>query len=305
MNKNDPKKSIKKRKIDPNSYKEYVVKKDCLLLDFLLEKYPLLSRNAVKNLLTHHQVSVGGAVTSQYNFHLAKEDTVIVSRNRIASVHRKNLPIIFENNEFVVIDKPAGLLSVASDNEKSRTAYRMVSDWIRQNDRHQRIYVVHRLDEDTSGVLLFAKDEKLRDLLQKDWTKLVSKRGYYAIVEGEMKKQEDTLIDYLKQDSLNLMRIVPKSSTAKRSITHYKVMKSNKNYSLLDVDISTGRKNQIRVQLGSRGHYVIGDDKYGEPVNPLKRLGLHAYILNFTHPITGKHYSFTSSMPKEFLTLFK
>lgn len=304
MNKNDRKKEIHNGKVNPNSIKEFKVHEDCELLEFLLSKYPKLSRNAVKSLLSNHQVSVDGAPVSQYNLRLTKEDTVIVSKTRITKKLRANLPIIFENDELIVINKPSGLLSIASDREKGRTAYRMVNDYVQQKDKHNRIYVVHRLDEDTSGVLVFAKNPKTKDVLQKNWNDIVLKRGYYAIVEGQMEKSEDTFIDYLKENSLNLMYVTNDRKTGKKCVTHYKVMQANKNYSLLDVDIDSGRKNQIRVQLGHRNHHVIGDDKYGEPANPIKRLGLHAYVLSFTHPITKKLYEFKAPMPKEFETLF-
>jgi len=304
MNKNDKKQNINRGKVNPNSIKEFKVKEECELLEFLLSKYPQLSRNAVKSLLSNHQVSVDGAPVSQFNLKLVKEDIVIVSKNRIAKHQRKNLPIIFENNEMIVINKPSGLLSVASDTEKSRTAYRMVNDYMQQKDKHSRIYVVHRLDEDTSGVLVFAKTPQIRDILQKNWSEIVKHRRYYAVVEGYMEKNEDILIHYLKENSLNLMYVTDDKKNGKKCITKYKVIKRNSTYSLLDVDIDSGRKNQIRVQLGHIGHHVIGDDKYGEPADPIKRLGLHAYELEFIHPLTKKVYKFTSPIPEEFNKLF-
>ena len=305
MNKNDSKRDIRKGKVDPNSIKEYKVKEECELLPFLISKYPHLSRNAVKSLLSNHQVAVDGAPVSQFNLKLAKDDVVIVSKNRISKKNRKDLPIIFENNEFIVIDKPSGLLSVASDTEKGRTAYRMVSDYVQQKDRHNRIYVVHRLDEDTSGVLMFAKNPSIRDELQKNWSDIVKARRYYAVVEGSMEKKQDILVNYLKENSLNLMYVTKnsKDKDAKKCITNYKVVKENTNYSLLDINIETGRKNQIRVQLGNIGHHVLGDDKYGEPANPIKRLALHAYELSFVHPLSGKLYKFNAKMPESFSSL--
>lgn len=304
MNKNNVKANIKTGKVNPNSIKEFKVKEECELLQFLLSKYPQLSRNAVKSLLSNHQVSVDGAPVSQFNLKLAKEDIVIVSKRRISKKERADLPIIFENDELIVINKPSGLLSIASDTEKSRTAYRMVTDYLQQKDRHSRVFVVHRLDEDTSGVLVFAKNPKIRDLLQKQWSDIVLSRGYFAIVDGKMEKKTDTFIDYLKENSLNLVYITKDRKSGKKSITKYSVLKENKNYSLLDVHIDTGRKNQIRVQLGERGHHIIGDDKYGEPSNPISRLGLHAYELIFIHPVTNKKCIFKAPIPKEFDKLF-
>ena len=304
MNKNDKKREIHKGKVNPNSIKEFKVKEECELLSFLFEKFPNLSRNAVKSILSGHYVGVNGAPVSQYNLKLSKDDVVIVSKQRISRKNRRDLPIIFENDELIVIDKPSGLLTVPSDNEKGRTAYRMVNDYVQQKDKHNRVFVVHRLDEDTSGVLMFAKNPKIKDALQKDWSEIVLERGYYAVVEGKMEKSEDKYIDYLKENSLNLMYVSNDKVNGKKCVTQYKVLKSNKLYSLLDVKIDTGRKNQIRVQLGHRGHHVIGDDKYGEPADPIKRLGLHAYKLKFVHPVTKKIYEFESKIPAEFENLF-
>lgn len=304
MNKNDKKREIHRGKVNPNSIKEFKVHEECELLIFLIGKMPKLSRNAVKSILGGHYVAVNGAPVTQYNLKLSKDDVVIVSKQRISRKNRRDLPIIFENDEFIVIDKPSGLLSVPSDTEKGRTAYRMVNDYVQQKDKHNRVFVVHRLDEDTSGVLMFAKNAKIKDILQKNWNEIVLERGYYAIVEGKMDKKEDKYTDFLKENSLNLMYVTDDRKNGKKCVTQYKVLKENKLYSLLDVNIDTGRKNQIRVQLGHRNHHVIGDDKYGEPADPLKRLGLHAYKLKFVHPVTKKIVEFKSNIPTEFAKLF-
>lgn len=304
MNKNDKKQNLHRGKVNPNSIKEFKVHEECELLEFLFAKFSNLSRNSVKSILSGHYVSVNGAPVSQYNLKLSKDDVVIVSKQRITKKNRADLPIIFEDDEFIVINKPSGLLTIPSDTEKGRTAYRMVNDYVQQKDKHNRIFVVHRLDEDTSGVLMFAKNPKIKDILQKNWSDIVLARGYYAVVEGTMEKSEATLVNYLKENSLNLMYVTNDKNNGKKCVTQYKVLKHNKDYSLLDVNIDTGRKNQIRVQLGHIGHHVIGDDKYGEPADPLKRLGLHAYKLKFIHPITKKIYEFKAEMPKEFEKLF-
>ena len=181
----------------------------------------------------------------------------------------------------------------------------MLSDYVQQKDKHNRIFVVHRLDEDTSGVLMVAKNVKIQQALQEKWNEIVTKRGYFAVVEGVMDKPEGTFKTYLKKNSQNLMYSSKKPGDGQLAITHYKVIKTNGVFSLLDVNIDTGRKNQIRVHLGESGHFVIGDDKYGKPANPIGRLGLHAYALEFIHPITGKKMLFSTPMPKEFLTLIE
>lgn len=302
MNKN--KKRFEHRSKDYKDIREYPVTKNCELLEFLLETLKGQSRNSVKSILTNHRVSVDGAPISQYNFKLSKGDVVIISKNPIHKKTRSNLPIIFENDEIIVINKPSGLLSIASDKEKGSTAYRMLTDYVQQKDKHNRIYVVHRLDEDTSGVLMVAKSEKLREALQEKWNDLVSSRGYYAIVDGKLDKKSGTLTSYLKKNAQNMMYSSKKAGDGQYAVTHYKVIEENDKYSFLDVHIDSGRKNQIRVHLGDIGHNVIGDDKYGNPSNPIKRLGLHAYELVLTHPFTNKVMKFKAPLPKEFETLF-
>lgn len=281
----------------------FIVKKESDLLTFMTSKLPGQSQRNVSRIIANHQVAVGGAPVSLFSFRVYPEDEVTLSWAPIRKVRRKNLPIIYEDEHIIVIDKPSGLLSVASDKEKKNTAYRMVSDYVSQKDRSARIFVVHRLDEDTSGVLVFAKDRLSQETLQKHWNDVVTKRGYYAIVEGVPEKREATLKNYLFEDKTNLMRVARSPKGAKLAITNYRVIKEGKGYSLLDVDIKTGRKNQIRVQLGHIGHYVIGDDKYGEPANPLKRLGLHAYELRLLSPLDGHEITLRSPMPASFKKL--
>ncbi len=301
---NNNKKRFEHRSKDYSGIREYPVTKECELLEFLLETFKDQSRNSVKSLLSNHRVSVDGAPISQFNFKLFKGDTVIISKTAIHKKTRGNLPIIYENSEMIVINKPSGLLSIASDKEKGSTAYRMLTDYVQQKDKHNRIFVVHRLDEDTSGVLMVAKNQKLQQALQDNWNDLVKSRGYYAIVDGILENKTGTIKYYLKKNSQNMMYSSKKDKDGQFSVTHYKVIAETDKYSLLDVHIDSGRKNQIRVHLGDIGHHVVGDDKYGHPSNPLKRLGLHAYELELTHPLTGKNLKFVAPVPKEFKILF-
>ena len=292
---------------DYKNLKQFVVKQQCELLEFLLMTFKDQSRNSVKSLLGSHRVSIDGAPVTQFNFKLYPGDTVIISSNPIRKKTRSNLPIIFEDNDLVVINKPSKLLSVPSDNEKGSTAFRMVNDYLQQKDKHNRAFIVHRLDEDTSGVLMFAKNDKMaRALTDGDnWNNLVKKRGYYAIVEGTLDKKEGIIRSYLKKNSQNMMYSSKKKGDGQLAITNYKIIEENGQYSLADVDIKTGRKNQIRVHFGDLGHFIIGDDKYGKPSNPIKRLGLHAYELDIINPFNNKLLKFKAPMPKEFLSLFK
>lgn len=303
MNKN--KQRFSHKKVDKNSYRELTVTHETELLDFLFETHPGQSKNSIKSLLSNRHVTIDGSPVTQFNLKLYKGDTLIIYKQPVRKVTRSRLPIIYEDENIIVINKPSGLLSIASDNEKSSTAYRMLSDYVQQKDKHNRVFVVHRLDEDTSGVLMIAKNKKTQELYQDSWNDLVSKRGYYAIVDGVLKNKQGTITSYLKKNAQNMMYSSKKKGDGQYSITHYKVIKENDKYSLLDVNIDSGRKNQIRVHLGDIGHHVIGDDKYGNPSNPIKRLGLHAYELDVKDPYTGKIFKFKAPMPKEFETLFK
>lgn len=301
MNKN--KKRFEHHDKDYKNLKQFPVKKNCELLDFLFECFPTQSRNSVKSLLASHKVTIDGAPVSQFNFKLYPGDMVIISSKPIHKKTRSNLPIIYEDDELIVINKPSGLLSIASDKEKGSTAYRMLSDYVQQKDKHNRVFVVHRLDEDTSGVLMVAKNPNIQKLLQDNWNDIVSKRGYYAVVDGIMEKDSGRVTSYLKKNAQNMMYST-KDKNGQYAITNYKVIKRNDLYTLLDVNIETGRKNQIRVHMGDLGHYVLGDDKYGNPPNPIKRLALHAYCLEFKHPRTGKIMKFNAPIPKEFELVF-
>jgi len=306
MNNNDKKSNRnKKGLVDPNKIKEYPVYNETTLLPFLysvMEK--VQSKKNIKRILSNHQVSVNGVPVSQFDFAIFPEDVVIVSQNRIAKRQSKDLPIIFEDDDIIAIDKPSGLLSVPSDREKGRTAYRLVNDYWAAKTNKGRVFVVHRLDEDTSGVLIFAKNYEIREAFQIGWASLVGKRGYYAIVEGEDIADEGTLSDYLAPDNFNMMHVTRDKSRGKLCITHFRKIAAKDGFALLDIDISTGRKNQIRVQLGNIGHYVVGDDKYGEPLDPLRRLGLHAYELILTNPMTGVVYDLKAPIPKDFKKMF-
>lgn len=218
---------------------------------------------------------------------------------------RQNRPdILYEDAELIAINKPTGLLSVATDAQRSVTAWRQVTDYLQLRNKRARAYVVHRLDRDTSGVLLFAKNEKLRLALQERWNELVTCRGYLAVVSGAPPKEEDTIRTWLLENRAHIVFSAPKSKGGKEAVTRYRVLERRGGFALLDVEIDTGRKNQIRVHMADLGCPVIGDKKYGDGSDPLRRLGLHAGRLELTHPVTGRKLSFTAPTPREFERLF-
>lgn len=273
-----------------------IVKKEMILIDFLLQTY---NRKNAKNLLKFKQVYVNSKQISQYDYVLKVNDVVEIKRKETTS-----LDIIFEDDEFIVIHKPAGLLSMSDGKEKEKTAYHLVSEYLKKQDKRNKVFIVHRLDRETSGVLMFCKNEKIRNQLQNNWNKIVTDRGYIAIVEGTMKKKQDTLKHYLSESKSQVVYVTSKEK-GKMAVLHYKVLKQTKYNSLLDINLDTGRKNQIRVQLSYIGHPITGDKKYGAKTNAIARLALHAYKFGFVHPVNHKRYVFEADMPDNFYKVFR
>lgn len=280
--------------------KQYPVTEQAALLPFLLAHLPGKGRNSVKALLTRGQVQVDGRTVTRHDHPLRPGQTVAVlpqgAGNRAAP-----FPILYEDSRLLVIHKPAGLLSVASDREKTRTAYRMATDYVRKSDPRSRIFIVHRLDRDTSGVLLFAKDEPAKRALQDSWDSLVRRRGYLAVVEGRPPRASDTIRTLLRENAAHKVYSVP--SGGKEAITHYTTRSAGGKYTLLEVDIDTGRKNQIRAHLSQLGCPVAGDRDYGAATDPLGRLCLHAHVLALTDPFTGAERTFRAEAPASFAQL--
>ena len=284
------------------------------LMAFLLRKCKT-SRNNVKNLLVRRQVLVNGSVVTQYNFPLAKDDEVKLAKSPVrgdavlrrptqgkTAQRREPLKIIYEDDDFVAVDKPAGLLSVENEKE-NECAYGYVAKYLHEKDKNARPYILHRIDKETSGVLVFAKNPKVYSMLKLRWNEYVSLREYDAVVEGVLEEKQGSITSYLKEN-VNKLMYSTQDKTGQKAITHYTVEKENAVYSLLKVQIDTGRKNQIRVHMQTLGKPVIGDDKYGHTKNPLKRLGLHASKLSFLHPISKEIITITSRRPAVFDTLF-
>ena len=215
----------------------------------------------------------------------------------------RGLPILFEDKHILVVNKPSGLLTIGTAREKSRTAHYLLNDYVRKGDpksRH-RVYVVHRLDRDTSGVLLFAKSEETKRFLQEHWDE--TEKHYLAIVHGRLTPAEDTISTYLAENSAQRVYSTTDKQRGKLSHTAYKVLKMSKGFSLVDIHLLTGRKHQIRVHFAGKGHPVAGDRKYGEQPMAAGRLALHARSLTFPHPASGKPMTFEAGIPDDFVRL--
>ena len=217
---------------------------------------------------------------------------------------KDKLDIIYEDKSIIVVNKPSHLLTISTDNEKEKTLFHKVMLYEKRKNKSNKVFIVHRLDKDTSGLVLFAKDEKTKFKLQNNWDK-ETKRGYVAVVHGKT-KDSDTLKSYLTETKTLLVHSTPDKKLGKLAITEYKRVLENKKLSLLKINIKTGRKNQIRVQLVDNGNQIVGDKKYGEnKFDPLRRLCLHANYLEIVHPVTNKKMVFELDIPKVFLNLFE
>lgn len=282
---------------------EMKVTKDIKLLEFLYENVEGMSKNNIKNLLKRENIIVNGNIKKQFDLQLKVGDTVSVSSKKIAD-RVSDVEIIYDDKDFFVINKPYGLLTVVAEDTSEKTAFKIVNEYARKNGVG-KLHVLHRLDKETSGVLVFTKSDKLKNCLQDDWNDLVTKRGYIALVEGKVEKKEDRIVSYLAETKTKVMYATENKENGKEAITNYKVIKQNSKYSLLTIDIETGRKNQIRVHLKDMGHPIIGDKKYNSKTNPIKRLGLHANSLEIRNPLNDKVYNFEAEIPREFKALFE
>ncbi len=282
-----------------------MVKAENKLLDFLFEVLPEKSRNKVKSYLKHGQIRVDGEVKTRHDTELAAGQTVSLSRvGQLAAEAASALDIIYEDDELLVINKPHGLLSVGNESEKALTAYRAAMNYVRLKHPQNRIFIVHRLDKDTSGVLLFAKTEEMKLLLQKNWDRIAVRRGYVAVVEGISKAKEGTIRTWLNENSIHKVYSA-REGEGVEAITNFAVARECRDYSLMKLDIKTGRKNQIRVHMAENGTPVAGDKKYGAKTNPLRRVCLHADELAIKHPKTGELMRFKANTPRRFAGLVK
>lgn len=265
-----------------------IVKENLPLLEYLY-KYLDMPKKKIKSYLTHGCILVNNNLTTKYDYDLDIGMELIIDTS---SKKKKNLifDIIYEDDYIIVVNKPSGLLTIATSKEKEKTLYHYVSSYLKEKNKNYKVFIVHRLDKETSGIVLFAKDEKTKDIFQKDWNRLVDVRGYYALVHGIFDKKKDRLVNKLLETKTNLV-YVTKKSDGKEAITNYQVVKENKLYSLLKINIETGRKNQIRVQLANINHPIVGDNKYGLK-DEEKKLYLVANKLVLYNPILKQNMKF-------------
>lgn len=283
----------------------FTVEENETLLAGLVKFLPHKSRNILKAVLRDGQVSIDGKPVRQFDHGLRPGQLVEVRWDKKTPQQQPHgLNIVHEDQDLIVINKPAGLLTIATDKEKRKTAYAILSSYVKMADPNNKIFIIHRLDRETSGLLMFARNEKIKQQIQENWTSTIDQRTYIAVVEGEVEQQEGTIVSWLNESKAFIVYSFQNSQHGQKAITHYKKIKANNTFSLLQINLETGRKHQIRVHMQDIKHPIIGDSKYGSTQSPIRRMGLHAQVLAFTHPKTGELCRFETEIPKKFLQLF-
>ena len=291
---------LQRRPEEERNGQGFTVKADNTLLRFLVEQLGGESKTSVKALLKFGQVSVNGRAETAFDAPLAVGDRVFVCRekNRVAFSHPQ-LKLVWEDEDLIVVDKKDGLLSVPDATSQERTAYSLLSEYVKRFDARNRVFILHRLDKGTSGLMMFAKNAAIQEFLRENWHEAITRRSYVAVVEGVPERAEDTLVNYLAENER--MKVYCTSpQRGKEAVSHYRVLRSRADYSLIEVELETGRKNQIRAQMEHIGHPVAGDPKYGARTDPAGRLLLHARRLFFLHPATGREVRFETPIPASF-----
>ena len=291
---------------DPSSnYDIYVVEREQPLLEFLLEHVKSLSRSKVKMTLQGRGIMVEGKTVTQFDYPLKPGMEVAVSRSKknAQTFRSRHLRIVYEDRWLVVVEKQPGILSMAAGHS-SLNVKAVLDDYFRHTRQQCTAHVVHRLDRDTSGLMVYAKDMQTEQIMEHNWHQMVYDRRYVAVVSGPMEKDSGTIRSYLKDNKAYITYSSPTDNGGKLAITHYFTLDRNKDFSLVEFKLETGRKNQIRVHSADIGHPVCGDTKYGNDDDPIGRLCLHAFLLCFYHPVTHQPMEFETSIPKPFTDLF-
>lgn len=287
-----------------NQYDHYVVDREAPLLEWMLSALPG-SKTKIKAILQGHGIKVDGKQVTQFDFPLKPGMKVSVSKSKKNDTFKSRyVNIVYEDRWLVVIEKKVGILSMAAGHS-SLNVKSVLDDYFKRTRQKCTAHVVHRLDRDTSGLMIYAKDMQTEQLLERDWHGTVFDRRYVAVVSGEMEEDEGTIANWLKDNAAYITYSSPVDNGGKYAVTHFHTLKRTTEHSLVEFRLETGRKNQIRVHTSDMGHPVCGDIKYGNGDDPLHRLCLHAYVLCFYHPVTGKPMEFETPIPAQFRALFK
>jgi 23S rRNA pseudouridine1911/1915/1917 synthase len=284
-------------------YDRYVVDEESPLMEWLL-KHLGESRTKVKATLQGHGIKVNGKVVTQFDFTLKPGMKVAVSKSKKNNAFKSRyLKLVYEDRYIAVIEKNVGILSMAAGHS-SLNVKTVLDDYFRQTKQKCQAHVVHRLDRDTSGLMIYAKDKQTELALEADWHNIVYDRRYVAVLSGEMVENEGTIANWLKDNKAYITYSSEVDNGGKYAVTHFHVLDRSAEHSLVEFQLETGRKNQIRVHAADMGHPVCGDVKYGNGDDPLGRLCLHAYVLCFYHPVTRQKMEFETLIPQTFRSLF-
>lgn len=287
-------------------YKQLVVASgtEAPLLEYLISNVKE-SRNKIKATLQGRGIKVNGKVVTQFDLSLKVGDKVSISRHKSKNTFKSQyVKVVYEDRWLVVIEKNIGILSMAAGHS-SLNVKKLLDDYFNKSHQKCRAHVVHRLDRDTSGLMVYAKDIDTEQILEHNWHQIVYDRRYVAVVSGEMENDNGTIANWLKDSKAYITYSSPIDNGGKYAVTHYHVLNRTTEHSLVEYRLETGRKNQIRVHSADMGHPVCGDTKYGNGDDPIHRLCLHAYMLCFTHPVTGERMEFATPIPTSFRSLFK
>lgn len=286
-------------------YAVYTVEEDAQLLDWLIANLKGLSRNKVKDTLHGRGIKVNGKIVTQFDYPLTRGMKISVSKSKKNDTFKSRyVNLVYEDPYLVVIEKKPGILSMAAGH-KSLNVKTVLDDYFRKTKQRCTAHVVHRLDRDTSGLMVYAKDMQTEQTLEHEWHNIVYDRRYVAVVSGEMEEDEGTIANWLKDNKAYVTYSSPVDNGGKYAVTHFHVLDRTTEHSLVEYKLETGRKNQIRVHSADMNHPVCGDVKYGNGDDPIHRLCLHAYMLHFFHPVTRARMEFETPIPSQFRMLFK
>lgn len=287
----------------PSDYTYHEVTYDAPLLEYLVKNIKM-SRNKLKDTLQGRGIRIGGKTVTQFDFPLKRGMKISISKSKRNNLFKsKWLKLIYEDDFLVVIEKMPGILSMAAGHG-SLNVKSVLDDYFHRSRQKCRAHTVHRLDRDTSGLMVYAKDMETEQILEHNWHDIVYDRRYVAVVAGEMEEDNGTIANWLKDNRAYVTYSSPFDNGGKYAVTHFHTLKRSTDYSLVEYKLETGRKNQIRVHSADMGHPVCGDVKYGNGCDPLHRLCLHAYMLHFTHPVTQIPMEFSTPIPVQFRKLF-
>lgn len=290
----------------PDSILVWTAAEESTLMQCLEAKLTDHKRTSIKALMKYNQVALNSMPTSQFDQPVHAGDTLSVNFTRPFVVFsHPRIKLVYEDNDIIVINKGSSILSVSTDNVKDGTAYSILRDYLKKKDPRLMLFVVHRLDRDTSGLMMFAKNVEAKEAMQHNWNNMVLGRRYVAVVEGKVEQEEGVVKSYLAETSQFEVYSTQNPDEGQLAITRFKRLQCNNGYSLMELSLDTGRKNQIRVHMKDLGHPIVGDRKYGAKASPIHRLGLHARTLHFAHPVTKKEMLFETPIPSRFLSLLK